>query len=691
MAFSGFGFLFRETESYRVWHQIQQDQTTLKTAGVAHALISDIDLTEVLNFPVPAQPRVSIIIPVHGQIEYTIRCLKSLRDHSTTASFEVIVVNDASPDNTHEILSRMAGITLMDQKENRGFIRSCNTASDKARGEFLVFLNNDTQVLPHWLDELIRTFKDQPEAGLVGSQLIYPSGKLQEAGAIIWSDGRGQNVGRNADRARPEFNYLREVDYCSGASLMISRTLFEDVGRFDERYAPAYYEDVDLAFAVRAVGKKVFYQPLSQVIHFEGISSGTDESRGVKSFQEVNRQKFSEKWRDALAHQPSPGTPASDAVERRVPRRALVLASQTPTPDRDAGSEEMVHSMNMLRSLGFQVTFIPVDNFLRLESYTPELMRTGVRCLYAPYETEVEKHLEAQGQHYDLVLFFKADCAEAHITSVKKHCPSAKTIFHTVDLNYLREQREAEVIRSPVLAEQAGQTQTKELGVMQQIDATLVLSEVERALIHEQSPDLPVRTFPMIQNICKVVAPFSEREHILFVGSFLHAPNEDAVLYFANAIWPRVQQDNPGMKLYIVGSPVPEAIQDLASEDIVPLGHVEDLDGLMDRCRLSVAPIRFGAGVKGKIARSLSCGLPCVATSMAVEGMNLKPGLEIRVEDEPVKFAEAVVQTVNDSEAWSHLSRNGHAFAQQHYSFETGLQSWRNLLRDLKVLQEDTI
>jgi len=210
------------------------------------------------------------------------------------------VVDDGSSDTTATRLASRDDIRYLRNPKNLGFVGSCNRGAQAAQGEFILFLNNDTVVLEGWLDHLVQTFADVPDAGLVGSKLLYPDGRLQEAGGIVWADASGWNWGRLADPSAPEFNFMRDVDYCSGASLLIRRRLFTDLGGFDERYAPAYYEDTDLAFAVRAQGLRVLYQPLSRVVHYEGISAGTDLTSGMKAYQVRNRERFQEKWGTAL-------------------------------------------------------------------------------------------------------------------------------------------------------------------------------------------------------------------------------------------------------------------------------------------------------------------------------------------------------------------------------------------------------
>src|SRR6266542_4216899 len=204
-----------------------------------------------LHFPAHEQVEVSVIIPVFNQLQFTHACLASLQTAQERARFEVIIVDDCSTDKTTEVVAQIHGVVYLRNETNSGFIVSCNRGAAKARGKYLLFLNNDTTVKDGWLSALMNTFAEEPQAGAVGSKLVYPDGRLQEAGGIIWQDASGWNYGKFDDPQKPEYNYLRDVDYCSAAALMIPKALFLSVGGFDERYAPAYYEDTDLSFKTR--------------------------------------------------------------------------------------------------------------------------------------------------------------------------------------------------------------------------------------------------------------------------------------------------------------------------------------------------------------------------------------------------------------------------------------------------------
>src|SRR6056297_54437 len=288
-------------------------------------------------------PEVSIIIPVYNQLAYTAACLESIASIPTNVGYEVLVVDDASSDDTQAWLKRCRGIRVLRNRLNKGFIGTCNRGAKHARGRYLVFLNNDTRVTDGWLDALVDTFRAHPGAGVVGARLVFSDGTLQEAGGIVFRDATGWNFGRGDDPDRPVYRFVSEADYVSGACLAIERERFAELGAFDKYYAPAYYEDTDLCFKARQAGLKVLYQPASTVIHFEGATSGTDETSGAKRYQVVNREKFLERWADTLAaHPENPGEFTPSAARafrfRRFPRRALVIDAVTPMPDHDSGS-----------------------------------------------------------------------------------------------------------------------------------------------------------------------------------------------------------------------------------------------------------------------------------------------------------------------------------------------------------------
>ncbi|MFZ1390983.1 MAG: glycosyltransferase [Dokdonella sp.] len=628
--------------------------------------------------PTSASPRVSIVIPVHNKFPYTAACLRSLGAHASTTAFEVIVVDDLSTDTTESRLARIDGIRSIRNAENLGFVGSCNAGAAIAIGEYVLFLNNDTVVTAGWLDALLRCFDEQSDAGLVGSRLVYPDGRLQEAGGIIFNDGSGWNYGRFEDPNDTRFAFRREVDYCSGAAIMLRRDLFETLGRFDGRYAPAYYEDTDLAFAVRAAGLKVYYEPRSRVVHFEGITAGTDTGSGMKRYQVVNQAKFVDKWRDALRGQPEPATPIHLAATHRARHRILVIDATTPAPDQDAGSLRMVNLMRVLRDSGCHVVFM-ASNRAWIERYTADLQDLGIEVLHHPYHSEPVALFRERGPEFDAIVLSRHYVAREFIGLARLYAPRARLVFDTVDLHYLRETREAELEGRADLMRSANATRTQELAVMRDCDVTLVVSTAEREILGRDAPAVKVDVLATVNEIFGCRKPFAERHDLVFVGGFQHPPNIDSVLWFVREIFPLVLARKPGMRLHVVGSKATAAIRALGSEHVIIHGFVEDIARFMDDCRVSIAPVRYGAGIKGKINTAMSYGLPVVATPTAIEGMHLRAGEDVLVAAEASGFADAVVRLHDDEVLWNRLSANGLANVREHFSFEAAEKAVRRI------------
>lgn len=631
-----------------------------------------------------ATPLVSIIVPVHNHPLVTFTCLKSIAEGETTVPFEVVVVDDCSSDDTPRMLAGISGIQIVRNETNLGFIGSCNVGAKRAQGKYVLFLNNDTIVQPHWLEELVQTFELVPDAGLVGAKLLYPDGSLQEAGSIVWNDGSAWNYGRFDEAEKPEYCYLREVDYCSGACIVLPTELFSQLGGFDDRYAPAYGEDSDLAFKVRQAGKKVLYQPKAEIVHFEGTSSGTKVSQGVKRHQVINKEKLFHKWASVLIRHAAPGERPELERERAVTKRILVVDACTPTPDQDAGSLKIYNFIKIFQSLSYQVTFVP-DDLTFINRYTEDLQRRGVQCLYWPYVASLEEHLAREGSKYDLILSCRPDVTEKHLTSYRKHCPAAKVLYDTADIHYLREQRQAKIEGNSQLAKQAERRKTQELGLVARVDCTIVVSQLEQAILQKEVPRAKLSVISAVHERYARSVDFEDTKDILFLGGYQHLPNVDAVQYFVAEVLPILRDELPGVKFYIVGSRPPESVQRLAANDVIVTGYVANLEHIMSHCRLSVNPLRYGAGIKGKIVSCMAYGVPCAGTSVAFEGMQLEDGRDVVIADTAKELAARIAHLYQDKNLWQKLSDRGYAIVRERYSFEAARKSYSDLFESFHI------
>ena len=264
---------------------------------------------------------VSVIVPVYNARHLTLCCLESLLSHKSKFEFEVLIADDGSSDGTAELLRSFgAGVRVVGNAGRKGFVGNCNHAATSADGRFLVFLNNDTIVLPGWLDELVAALRDGADIGLVGSRMISLNGKLQEAGSFVFANGRTARYGSKDDPTKEIYNRSRDTDFVSGASIAIAAHIWRELGGFDERFSPGYYEDVDLAFRVRRRGCRVVYCPKSTVIHFGKLSFGAS----AQDVAAASRQTFVEKWASELRLRPAwPGKNDKGLVNEIITGREL--------------------------------------------------------------------------------------------------------------------------------------------------------------------------------------------------------------------------------------------------------------------------------------------------------------------------------------------------------------------------------
>jgi GT2 family glycosyltransferase len=630
-----------------------------------------------LCFPVIAAPKVSIVIPVHNKVAVTHNCLAALILAYNRTSFEVIVVDDGSTDATRDIGKLVSGITVCRHEVAEGFVAACNLGAARARGEYIVLLNNDTEPTSRWLDEMLFAFDSFDDVGLVGSKLLYPDGRLQEAGGIVWGDGQPWNYGRLANAADPRYSYTRQADYLSGAAIMLPRRLWQELAGLSEEFRPAYYEDTDLCFKVRRAGYRTVYAANSVVFHFEGISSGTSTASGMKRFQEVNRPKFLHKWRgDYRSH----GTDTSRVdleKDRGVTLRALFIDAETPRPDNDAGSYAAIQEMRAMQAVGAKITFLP-ENLAYLGAYTHDLQRAGVEVIYAPFACSVEDFLAQRGREFDIVYITRYVVADRHVDTVRRYAGQAKIMFCNADLHFLRELREAIAAGEPEKLAAALTTRDTELRVMREVDITLSYNEVEHAVIMSHNlRSSTVALCPWIVTVPEAVPDFGTRSDIAFLGGFGHPPNADAVAFFVRDVMPLLRKAGLGARFHVYGSNVPPNVDAFARDDVIIHGFVEEVSSVYETCRVFVAPLQSGAGIKGKVVDALSFGVPSVLSPLAAEGIGLGEGTEAFIARTPAEWCDAIKALYTDEKLWREMSFRAQALARRRFSFERGVDQMR--------------
>lgn len=632
-------------------------------------------------------PLVSIIIPVYNQYIYTYKCIKSIFDYTKDIKYEIIIADDVSTDGTKFLSSYVKNVRVIRNEKNLRFLKNCNNAAKSARGKYIFFLNNDTQVTKNWLSSLVDLIESDKTIGMVGSKLVFSNGLLQEAGGILCKEGNGYNYGKFDDANKPQYNYVRDVDYISGAAIMLSKKLWDEIGGFDEHFAPAYCEDSDLAFEVRKRNLRVVYQPKSVVIHFEGVSNGTDvnDNTSLKHYQVENSLKLRKKWKDEFELLPSTNINKMNIRFRdRIngKKTVLVIDHFVPEYDKDAGSKTTFQYLKMFIEKGFVVKFLP-DNFYQSEPYTSVLQQMGVEVLYGvDYRDTINDWILENKKNIDVVYLNRPHISVKYIDFIKENT-NIKIIYYGHDLHFLREKREYEITKDEKHLVDSDFWKEIELNLMHKSDKVYYPSHVEEKLINSIDPEIDVKAINayVFDNIdTESIIDFEDKKGIMFVGGFNHRPNVDAVLWFIEKIYPIIRK-NTNIPFYIVGSNPPKEILNLKSvPGVIVKGYVsdEELNELYNICKLVVVPLRYGAGIKGKVIEAMSKGTPIVTTTTGAEGID---GIEniVPVTDEPTKFAEELLSLYNDNIKLKKISLEERKYIDKNFGTEA---AWKIIEKD---------
>jgi len=354
----------------------------------------------------------------------------------------------------------------------------------------------------------------------------------------------------------------------------------------------------------------------------------------------------------------------------------LVFDANTLTPDQDCGSFVTEKMIRAFQALGYQITFVPQANYLFDRVYTARLQRLGIEALYSPYFRTISDVLEYRDD-FDVVVVYRYNVAEQIYGWLRERLPKARIIFNNVDLHYLRERRHADLIGSRAGKIAAAVTQATELELIAKADCSVVHTSAELDIIQTQlpAPASNILVFPYVTDVRRSHIPFEARRDIMFLGGFAHSPNVDGARYFVSDIWPKLSAELPAdSRLLIVGAAPTQAVLELANDRILVTGYVPELKPYFDCARVFVVPLRYGAGIKGKLVESLAHGVPSIATSIAVEGMGIVDGRDCIVADEADDFGRNVLKVYNDADLWRGLQEAGYAFVEESYSWTRCLE-----------------
>jgi putative sugar O-methyltransferase len=605
----------------------------------------------------------TIIIVASDAIGPTLALIDSIAEAQGDIALEVIICDLTRL--TFRFLRERECLKYIGCDEAKTYAAAANVAIEQSTAPVIGFFDQRTLLTRTALRQLLAGMTDR--VALIGPQVVYGDGRLRAAGGIVDRDDGVYGFGRFDEPTRPIYSYTREVDFCPDG-WVVRRTVLDDLGGFDEAFETFEMAHVDFALRLRKKGQNCLYWPAAKLVSYTQKWLGTGDFRPSDAWL-LGLNRVFQLHANQITSMREQGKPTIRHDRTRLDR-VLYVDAETPMPDQNSGSIDAINIFKILGELGFRITFVPESNFMHRDKYTEALQASGVEAIYHPFCTSVRDVLTRGADEFDLVVLTRAYIAEKYSDLVREVAPRAKIIFNTVDLHFLRMIREAKLSGDESALALANEMRDSELASIRTADATIVLSTYESELLRRELPSARIHVLPLLRDIPETldVPGFQDRADILFMGTFQHPPNRDAVIYFTKEIWPLIRRELPEARFLIVGSAITSDVQALQGDGVEVLGFVENLDPLLRRCRISVIPLRYGAGLKGKLATSMQAGLPAVSTSIGVEGLKLTFQPCVLVADEPQTFAAEIVRLYQDEKLWNKLSNNGFEFAKSEFS-----------------------
>jgi GT2 family glycosyltransferase/predicted O-methyltransferase YrrM len=643
-----------------------------------------------LQFP---EPKISIILVLYNKAELTLACLQSLIQF-TDLPIELIIVDNNSSDQTFELLQRVKVAKIIYNIENLHFLQACNQALEFVTTEYTLFLNNDTEISKDSISRAFSMINKDETIGAVGAKLILPDGTLQEAGSIIWADGSCQSYGRGDDPTASQYNFVREVDYCSGAFLLTKTILIKAHGGFDIQFAPAYYEETDYCMWLHKMGYKVIYNPFVEIRHFE-FGSG-DQSQAM-ALQERNRNIFVKKHHQQLLNhlQPSEDHILKARFYNGAFKRGYLLYIDDTIPHAHLGAGLPRSNFNVqaLDQLGYQVTIFPIipSNTKTWHDCFKDINHQ-IEIIQNSEESSFENFISNRSSHYDFVWISRLHNLNLVADYLTQYCSNATIIYDAeaifAERNYLKTQ----LIHPEISVED----------FQDQIDAEIALCWNADHIISVTERDAQVFMQKGMKNVTVIGhaletsvsnTSFEDRKDLLFVGNLDNeeSPNVDSINWFVNEIFPFIQTEIPNIKLHIVGSNKAHSMQKLSNEHIVLHGVQENTQPFYDQARVFIAPTRYAAGIPFKVHESASRGLPVVATELLAAQLGWEHQNQLMVAKiDPELFASTVVEIYQNKSLWSAVQKNGLEAILNQHSSEALSETIDRLMQSLEKNRSDS-
>jgi GT2 family glycosyltransferase len=609
-----------------------------------------------LSFSEFDHPQISVLLILFNRAELTLSCLRSLFADRDTR-LEIVIVDNASTDATSRLLSRIHGVTILRNEENKHFLRGVNQAAETARGKHLLILNNDTELLPGSLLAALTTLESKVDIGGVGGKLILPDGSLQEAGSIVWNDGSCLGYARGLDPTDPVAMFRRDVDYCSAAFLLTPKDVFDRLGGFDIRYEPAYYEETDYCMRLWQAGLRVVYEPSAIILHHEFASSASTTE--ATDLHRPHQEVFVRTHKESLKQHHVNNTDAIlDARFASQSKRRKMLFIDDRIPYRPSGSG-FPRSHGILTGVveqGLAVTFFPTDSHECWEEIYRHIPK-DVEVMPHSTPGQLETFLEERHSYFDIILVSRPHNMKHLGMLVRSHpdwFDGIPIVYDAEALFSLRELRSREISGEVISKEERERTIQQEVRLAAPADIVTVVSEREANIFTEHG-NRCVKILGHSLHATPTAAPFEERNGLLFVGPIYEktSPNGDSVLWFLDEVLPRVREAlGSSIRFTISGVNGSARIHARTFEGVHIVGAVDDLTALYADHRVFVAPNRFGAGIPRKVHEAAAHGLPVMATGLLAAQLGWEDRVHLVVADDPETFARRLIELYQDPALW---------------------------------------
>jgi len=602
--------------------------------------------------PAGETPDVSVVLVTFNQCHFTLQCLSALLKQ-TACTFELILIDNGSSDNTEVLLDRITNATIIRNTSNLGFIEAVNQGAQKASSEHLLLLNNDAILLADCLSNAHHVLRENKSCGAVGGRIILLSGRLQEAGSTILRDGSCAGIGRGAFPNSFQYMHRRTVDFCSGAFLLTKKEIWDSIGGFDRTFSPAYYEDVDYCVELRKRGFDVIYDPFSTLLHYEFGSSKNTES--AVQLQKERRRVFVDKHQDYLRDKKYNRLRASPQG-----KSILYIDDRVPHPSLGAGYPRSYSMLEALHSLGFSVTLYPMQPLEECWSNIYCAFPRELEVAQPGGAIEISKFLAARTHYYDTVLISRDHNFKLAARSLLK----SKVWKGKVNLIYDAEALVCErtilqhtISGHPLSERKQRRLRERELRLAKAATSIISVSNAE-AQRFRKAGHRGVHVVGHRLRSSPTQASFDQRHGFLFVGALRDddSPNVDSLLWFVKEVFPIVQRRlGSDVKLYVVGDASAPSLKRITDPTVVFMGRINNIDIMYEKCRVFVAPTRFAAGIPHKVHEAAAKGVPCVVTELLANQLDWTHQKQIMAADSPEQFASHCEVLYKEEAAWASI------------------------------------